>query len=313
MTPASFLRLFLLPSTVLLPVFATLNQTAQLPGLTFNLSTPRPADTVTPLSTVPDACTKYTNGVLSECPTTMSAVNVSYADCGGAWTLCRCASANITLDASIDFLAHVPIGLRRYVGTVMVMPDTSAHAYTFPTSGEIHFFGVCSQRTWIHESTHAADGALGIANGTLSLWAQAVGNDTCVPDTYARSNVVEDLAQMSVVEVYRLLNNTLPPGLSADCMSHQLSYLQSLPLYNASTLLGDTCAFEPQLANAHHTLAPVASSPSAGKSAESRPAGTSSQTGSTSPASPSQPSRASRISSEWWFGVIVGLVVFWTG
>ncbi|KAJ7682273.1 hypothetical protein DFH06DRAFT_1075906 [Mycena polygramma] len=264
MAPASFFRLFLL-STVLLPVLATLNQTAQLPGLTFNLSTPRPADTVTTLSTVPDACAKYT-GALSECPTTMGAVNVSYADCGGAWTLCRCASANITLDAAVDFLAHVPIGLRRFVGTVMVMPDTSAHAYTFPTSGEIHFFGVCSQRTWIHESTHAADGALGISNG--APWIQAVGNDTCVPDTYAQTNLVEDLAQMSVVEVYRLLNNALPPGLSADCMSHQLAYLQSLPLYNATTLFGNTCAFEPQLANARHTLAP-----SSGFATSSAPSG----------------------------------------
>ncbi|KAJ6458634.1 hypothetical protein C8R47DRAFT_1226923 [Mycena vitilis] len=232
MAPASFFTIFLLLSAVLLHVLAKLNQTAQLPGLTFNLSTPRPADTVTTLSTVPDACAKYTGGLGSECPTTMSA----------RWVLCRCASANITLDAAVDFLAHVPIGLRRFVGTVLVMPDTTAHAYTFPTSGEIHFFGVCSQRTWIHESTHAADGALGISNG--APWIQAVGNDTCVPDTYAQTNLVEDLAQMSVVE----------------CMPHQLAYLQSLPLYNATTLFGNTCAFEPQLANARHSLAPSSSS-----------------------------------------------------
>ncbi|KAJ7167665.1 hypothetical protein C8R46DRAFT_898687 [Mycena filopes] len=251
MAPPSVLLRLLLPSTLLLPALATLSQTAQLPGLTFNLSTPRPADTVRALPTVPAACAKYT-GAGTECPTTMSAVNVSYDDCGSAWTICRCASANITLDASVDFLAHVPVGLRRYVGTVMVMPDTSAHAYTFPTSGEIHFFGICSQRTWIHESTHAADGALGITQGGVNstAWAQAVGKDTCVPDTYAQTNLVEDLAQMSVVEVYRLLNNALPPGLSAGCMSHQLAYLATLPLYNVSTLFGNTCAFEPQLASA---------------------------------------------------------------
>jgi hypothetical protein len=150
MPPPSLLRLLLLPTSLLLPVLAKLSQTAELPGLTFNLTTPRPADTVQPLATVPASCAQYT-GAGNECPTTMSAVNVTYADCGTAWTLCRCASANITLDASVDFLAHVPVGLRRFVGTVMVMPDTFAHAYTFPTSGEIHFFGICSQRTWVHE------------------------------------------------------------------------------------------------------------------------------------------------------------------
>ncbi|KAJ7044828.1 hypothetical protein C8F04DRAFT_597764 [Mycena alexandri] len=294
MAPSSFLlRLLLLPST-LLPVLASLIQTPQLPGLLFNLSTPRPADIVQSLPTVPDNCAKYT-GAAKECPTTMSAVDVTYDDCGSPWTICRCASANITLDASVDFLAHVPVGLRRYVGTVMVMPDTSAHAYTL--NSDIHFFGICSQRTWIHESTHAADGALGITRGGINgtPWAQAVGNDTCVPDTYAATNLVEDLAQMSVVEVYRLLNNTLPPGLSADCMSHQLAYLATLPLYNASTLFGDTCAFEPQLASALHDLVPVASSPTL--------------QGSSSASQTPKPSGADGATRQIGFGVILSLLI----
>ncbi|KAJ6610409.1 hypothetical protein B0H10DRAFT_2225049 [Mycena sp. CBHHK59/15] len=258
MVPPSLFHFFLLPSTFLLPVFAKLNQTAQLQGLTFNLSTPLPSSTIQPLSSVPASCAKYT-GAGQECPTTMNAVNVTYADCSSPWTLCRCASANITLDASVAFLAHVP--------------------------GEIHFFGICSQRTWIHESTHAVDGALGITQSGAAdtLWAQAAGNDTCVPDTYAQSNLVEDLAQMSVVEVYRLLNNELPPGMSADCMSHQLAYLSSLPLYDANTLLGDTCAFEPQLASAYHTAAPLASNSTSQSSART-------SSGASSVATTSQPS-----------------------
>ncbi|KAJ6560386.1 hypothetical protein B0H19DRAFT_1147496 [Mycena capillaripes] len=109
----------------------------------------------------------------------MSTVNASYAECGGAWTLCRC-----TLDPAVDFLAHVPVGLRRFVG----MLDTSA--YTLATSGEIHFFGVCSQRTWIHESKHAAGGALRIKQSARSgrrRWATT----RALPDTYARNNLVE--------------------------------------------------------------------------------------------------------------------------
>lgn len=63
--------------------------------------------------------------------------------------MCRCTDADISLEEAVDHLARVPVGLRRNVGTVFIMKDSSAHAYT--EAGDIHFFGVCSQRTWVHE------------------------------------------------------------------------------------------------------------------------------------------------------------------
>ena len=47
---------------------------------------------------------------------------------------------------------------------------------------------------------------------------------------------------MSVMKVYILLHNgNLPPGFSADCMSHQLDFLETLPEYNVTNLFGNTC------------------------------------------------------------------------
>ncbi|KAK0488313.1 hypothetical protein EDD18DRAFT_1466288 [Armillaria luteobubalina] len=238
-----------------------LNLTAQASGLKFDIpNLIRPPSTTVSLPSIPSSCTKYA-GTGKECAASMAAVNVTFADCGSPYTICRCSSANITLDDATDALARVPVGLRRHVGTVMVMPGGSAHAYTYTNNGEIHFFGVCSQRTWIHESTHAASGALGInaASGNGS-WAEAVSKDTCVPDNYAKTNLAEDLAQMSVVKVYSLLNNdTLPTGFTTDCMSNQWAFLDSLPLYNPETLLGGSCSFEPNNAKAQHSIAPAVS------------------------------------------------------
>ncbi|KAK0437686.1 hypothetical protein EV421DRAFT_1007299 [Armillaria borealis] len=236
-----------------------LNLTAQESGLKFDIpNLIRPPSTTVSLPSIPSSCVRYT-GSDKECTASMAAVNITFADCGSPYTICRCSNANITLDDATDALARVPVGLRRHVGTVMVMPGSSAHAYTYTSSGEIHFFGVCSQRTWIHESTHAASGALGInaASGSGS-WAEAVSKDTCVPDNYAKTNLAEDLAQMSVVKVYSLLNkNILPLGFTTDCMSNQWAFLDSLPLYNPETLLGGSCSFEPNNTEAQHNIAPA--------------------------------------------------------
>lgn len=129
----------------------TLSNPAQTSGFsTFDLLTiPGPQSrTFTSLPTIPSLCASYTSSS-SECTATMQAFNITLGDCGSSWTMCRCTDADITLEEAVDHLARVPVGLRRNVGTVLIMKDTSAHAYT--EASDIHFFGVCSQRTWVHE------------------------------------------------------------------------------------------------------------------------------------------------------------------
>ncbi|KAJ7584060.1 hypothetical protein C8J56DRAFT_863494 [Mycena floridula] len=264
----SFSMLFCILAFWSTGALGALTQKPQQAGLNFTevLSLPTFTSQVLPLT--PDRCASFT-GVGKECTATMTATNISYADCGAPFTICRCSDAEISLGVSIDTLGRVPIGLRRYFETIMVMAGGSlgAHAYTFPVSGEAHFFGNCLVNTWIHEATHAADGALGItADDVGGAWAQAVASDTCVPDAYAQTNIVEDLAQMSVLKIYLLLNNNqMPAGFSAACMSNQLAVLDGLALYDSSTMFGNTCAFDPP---AQHNVAAAGATSSEASSSQ---------------------------------------------
>jgi hypothetical protein len=128
---------------------ATLSQRPQANAFNFNLtySLPRASTTLKTLNTVPASCTSYQP---SECKATMQATNVTFDDCGDSWTICRCSDAQMTLDETVDRFARVPTGLRRYVGTVIVLGDQSPHAYTL-TTGDIHLFNDCQMETFLHE------------------------------------------------------------------------------------------------------------------------------------------------------------------
>ncbi|KAF9016379.1 hypothetical protein BDZ89DRAFT_1075675 [Hymenopellis radicata] len=184
------------------------------------------------LPDLPEACSDNL-GDDEECTTSMNVVNVTYTDSSSP-------NANTTMDEAIDSLASVPVALRQYVGTVMLMPGDVAHAYTWLNNGETHYFGVNSIHTWIHEASHAFDGANAITSETGDgTFSAAVDADTCVPDTYAVTSIVEDFAQLSVIIVYALANNyTLPAGYKADCMAHQIYYILGLPAYEPATLFG---------------------------------------------------------------------------
>ncbi|KAJ6578146.1 hypothetical protein B0H19DRAFT_576245 [Mycena capillaripes] len=47
-----------------------------------------------------------------------------------------------------------------------------------------------------------------------------------------------------------------PPGFSADCMSHQLDFMATLPLYNATSLFGNTCAINDRALGVRHSKPP---------------------------------------------------------
>ncbi|KAJ7765924.1 hypothetical protein DFH07DRAFT_938840 [Mycena maculata] len=210
---------------------------------------------------LPDNCVPYV-GAGQECTTTMTATNVSFEDCGDAFTVCRCDDAAMSMDTVLDRFGRVPVGLRRFVGTVVVLNDTEPHAYTL-TSGDIHFFADCEEDTFVHEATHSFDFATGTAQySSSSGWAQAIAADSCAPDNYSLTNRVEDFAQTSVIKTYMLLyDGHLPPGFRADCMANQLNYMGSLPMYNASALFGNTCVIDNGLVGPRHTDPPATLDP----------------------------------------------------
>jgi len=230
---------------------------AQQDSFTFDLSTALvlPTSTVQPLQQVPPNCATY-NSLQSECPTYFEAVNVTYDDCGDAWTVCRCSTANMTMDTAVERLGRIPVGLRRYVATVVVAPDDKTHAYTL-TSGDLHMFGDTQVDSWVHEAAHAYDWATGTPHSGTPEWQTAIDSDTCVPDTYSATSAGEDFAQMTVMKVYSLIHgNSLPEGWSLDCMSHQMDYMNGLPAFNKAELFGNTCAIAGSDPSSRHSAPP---------------------------------------------------------
>lgn len=228
-------------------------KSAQNNDFIFDLAKDLPAVkfTSTPLEQVPQICAQYTvpsSSSPAECPVgnAMTAINVQFEDCGSQFTICRCDnSTTMRMDQAVSSFAKVPVGLRRYVNTVMLFPDSSPHAYTLST-GDIHMFANLDLNTWIHEATHAMD--YGTPSTPLSSsegWLQALKDDSCVPDAYSQTNAIEDFAQMGVLKMYALAHNgQLPAAFDNQCMKNQLAYMDSLPIYDAKKMFGNTCDFD---------------------------------------------------------------------
>ncbi|KAF9016374.1 hypothetical protein BDZ89DRAFT_1166288 [Hymenopellis radicata] len=215
--------------------------TAQQDSFNFTLLPnylPRATTAVTALQTLPAACLANT-----ECAANIVATNVTFSDCGSPWTICRCEGGTyepVSLDTAVDRLARIPVGLRRYIATIMLLGDDSPHAYTL-TTGEIHFFGDIGMDGWLHEATHTFDFYYQHTLSSSQDWLDAIGNDTCAPDSYSLTNAVEDFAQVGVMKFYTLAHyGALPLGWETECMQNQLKYMDSLPLFNKTTLFG-TC------------------------------------------------------------------------
>ncbi|KAF7335407.1 hypothetical protein MVEN_02193400 [Mycena venus] len=220
---------------------------SQATGFNFDLekALPPASSTRTPLRSVlstDGSCATF-HGPGKECTANMEVVSLLFEDCGSQFRVCRCSDANMTLDTAVDRLARVPIGLRRFIGDVMVLGGVT-HAYTDLASGDIHFFGDAQMDTWIHEASHAFDFALPKSPHSSSVpWNTALSRDSCATDDYALSNRVEAFAQASVMNIYILLHSGhTPPGFQSSCMSNQLAFLNELQLYNVTRLFGNTCA-----------------------------------------------------------------------
>ncbi|KAJ6543563.1 hypothetical protein DFH09DRAFT_37652 [Mycena vulgaris] len=232
----------------------------QATGYDFDLEADLPAasSTLSQLPVLPANCAQFV-GPGKECTTNMAAMAVTYEDCGDPFTVCRCDNANMTMDTAVDRLGRVPVGLRRFIGSVLILENVT-EAYTDLSSGDIHLSGDCNMDVWVHEATHAFDFRKGSSNSPSSsqAWAQAITDDTCAPDQYSLRNELEDFAQLSVIKIYVLLHNGhLPPGFRADCMSHQLDFMNTLDLYTATNLFGNTCNIKDGSVGVRHNKTPA--------------------------------------------------------
>ncbi|KAJ6543573.1 hypothetical protein DFH09DRAFT_1367915 [Mycena vulgaris] len=239
----------------------TLTLRPQATGYDFDLEAALPAasNTLSQLPGLPTNCAQFL-GPGKECTTNMAAMAVTYEDCGDPFTVCRCDNANMTMDTAVDRLGRVPVGLRRFIGTVLVMENVT-EAYTNLSTGDIHLSGDCNMDVWVHEATHAFDFRTGYSNSAPSsshVWVKAIADDSCAPDQYSLRNEMEDFAQLSVIKIYALLHDGhLPPGFSADCMSHQLDFMSMLNVYNTTNLFGNTCNIQDGAVGVRHNKTPA--------------------------------------------------------
>ncbi|EJD34766.1 hypothetical protein AURDEDRAFT_188943 [Auricularia subglabra TFB-10046 SS5] len=150
---------------------------------------------------------------------------VWYADCDKPWALCRCSDANMSFDTMERRWAKVPVGLRSYGGTLLaVKRDSGCVAYTF--GGEyIRFHGDCGSSVFIHEVSHTVDKGF----SSTAAFKDGVAKSSCVPDSYANTNYVEDFAQLNVCLTWALRFGVLSDaaGKDAACMAPQYNLLKS--------------------------------------------------------------------------------------
>ncbi|KAK7449204.1 hypothetical protein VKT23_013350 [Stygiomarasmius scandens] len=248
------------------PSTTSLSLSPQQTGFSFDLaqnlvSTSSNTSALPSTSLLPSSCFPYIQpGPSREC-TSMTGFNVTFDDCSDPFTICHCDNANMSMDTVVDRFSRVPVGLRRYVGAVIVAPAEEARAYTL-TSGDIHMFGDTDVDVWVHESMHAFDFTQGKDPLSSSQgWQDAIHNDSCVPDNYSTTNAVEDFAQVGVVKMYSLANQGVtPPGMLPECMYSQLHFMDQLSLFNVSTLFGNTCHIphhDGSRASIHFTPPPI--------------------------------------------------------
>ncbi|KAL8634692.1 MAG: hypothetical protein Q9228_007727 [Teloschistes exilis] len=148
-------------------------------------------------------------------PLDVETYNVHYDDCSTAWVMCRHKSSPDPLINMIDLFGRLPVHTRQYVRHMIALPDPAGgHAYN--SNGNIALFNRIDGdlTVFIHESGHSLDLLGAYADKPLSSsanWLNNYNQDTAVPDPYAQTNQVENVAQNTVVDSY----NLNVPGLFA--------------------------------------------------------------------------------------------------
>ncbi|KAL8745275.1 MAG: hypothetical protein Q9190_002581 [Brigantiaea leucoxantha] len=148
----------------------------------------------------------------------------------------------------IDLFGRLPVHTRQWVRHMIALPDPNGgHAYN--SNGNIAMFNRINGdlTVFIHESGHSLDLLGAYADKPLSSsqnWLNNYNQDSNVPDPYAQTNQVENVAQNTVVDSYNL---NVPNGFAGiepnwGNIFHQFATVQT-EQRNAGNLLvpGGTC------------------------------------------------------------------------
>ncbi|KAI8817056.1 uncharacterized protein EV422DRAFT_622935 [Fimicolochytrium jonesii] len=157
--------------------------------------------------------------------------HVTYSD-GIEQDFCMCPNGVYpNLDDVISTAAIMPQPFRQAAKSIKIQGPTDPGAngaWTYGNrmtllGGGMNYF----KAVLIHESAHAWDWEA--RSGYLSLgpeWAAAVNADTCVPDPYSQSSLIELFAQVLVEYIADIQNeDTWNNRLGADCMKNMRDFV----------------------------------------------------------------------------------------
>ncbi|KAL8650991.1 MAG: hypothetical protein Q9226_004916 [Calogaya cf. arnoldii] len=156
---------------------------------------------------IPEDCKAMTeNAGLN--PFDVETYNVKYDDCDTAWVLCRHTSSPDPLINMIDLFGRLPVRTRQYVRHMIALPRPEG-GYAYNWNGNIAMFNRINGdlTVFLHESAHSLDLLGAYPDKPLSSsdnWLNNYNQDSHVPDPYAQTNQVENVAQNTVVDAYNL-------------------------------------------------------------------------------------------------------------
>ncbi|KAK7193717.1 hypothetical protein DPSP01_000274 [Paraphaeosphaeria sporulosa] len=180
--------------------------------------------------TIPDDCNKVATGqvynTVNYNPADFDIFNVHYDDCGDPWVFCHHKQSPITIDSMARQFGKLPVQMRQWIRHVVDVPSDGGWAFEF--DGTVTFLDPKDDMmpVIVHETGHSLDLSGAYADKPMSSsdrWWDNYNQDSNVPDTYASTNAIEDVAQNTVVAVF---NENYPGGFGAiepdyEKISHQ--------------------------------------------------------------------------------------------
>ncbi|KAK6531680.1 hypothetical protein TWF694_002856 [Orbilia ellipsospora] len=179
---------------------------------------------------------KWTNGEIpSGCKTRFNELKINLANtevydvtyatgCKAPWVMCRATNAQLDINTMANLFGRLPLHMRAVVRHSIAVPQSSCSALSYTDIGDTVYYGNCNTPSvWIHETGHQMDAMLkpASAESGTQAWKSAISADSCVPDSYANVNDVEDFAQNTVVALYRSIHGSIPTPSHPGCFSHQ--------------------------------------------------------------------------------------------
>ncbi|KAL8936442.1 MAG: hypothetical protein Q9216_004928 [Gyalolechia sp. 2 TL-2023] len=119
--------------------------------------------------------------------------------------MCYHKNSPSPLNDLVDRFGRLPVHTRQFVRHVITLP--SANGYAYNSGGNIAFFGgtLSNLNVHVHEAAHSLDLLNAYKDKPLSSsakWISEYNQDSAVPDPYAQTNQIENVAQNTVVTTY---------------------------------------------------------------------------------------------------------------